>query len=87
MAAELNDLANRIETLLNQQLKANAYEIKAYSDSVSASCDWDWYFWSFMITPNEDGGYTVEDEYYVEKFDTIQQIVDYLIEKDNDNAR
>lgn len=35
---------------------------------------------------NEDGGYAVEDEYYVERFDTIQQVVDYLVEKDNDNA-
>ena len=84
---ELTDLANRIETLLNQQLKVNAYEIKAYSDSVSVTCDWEWYVGRFTITPNEDGRYTVEDEYYVEKFDTIQQIVDYLITQYEDNAR
>lgn len=84
---KLNNLATRIEMLLNQRLKNNTYEIKVYTDKVAATCDWDWYFGCFGITPNKDGGYTVEDEYYVERFDTIQQIVDYLVEKDNDNAR
>ena len=88
---KLNNIATYIESLLNQYKLSthnlSAYEVKAYSNDVEVSFDWDFCYGNFTITPNEDGGYEVEDEYYVEKFDTFQQVVDYLIEKDNDNAR
>jgi hypothetical protein len=84
---QLNNLATHLESLLNQH-KLSAYEIKAYSNDVEVTFDWDFYYGNFAITPNEDGGYAVEDnEYYVEKFDTIQQVADYLVEKDDDNTR
>ena len=83
---ELDDLAKRIEALLNQR-KIWADKIKVYSDGVEVTFDWDYDYGWFMITPSNDGGFTVEDEYYTEKFDTIQQVVDYLVKKDNDNAR
>ena len=83
---ELDNLAKRIEALLNQR-KTWADKIKAYSDGVEVTFDWDYDYGWFMITPSNDGGFTVEDEYYTEKFGTIQQVVDYLVKKDNDNAR
>lgn len=83
---KLNNLATHLEELLNQH-RLSAYEIKAYSKDVEVTFDWDYYYGNFTITPSEDGGYTVEDEYYVERFDTIQQVADYLVKKDNDNAR
>jgi len=83
---QLNNLATHLESLLNQR-KTWVYEIKAYSNCVEVTFDWDYDYWWFAITPNKDGGFTVEDEYYTEKFDTIQQVVDYLVEKDDDNTR
>lgn len=83
---QLNNLVTHIELLLNQN-KTWAYEIKARDNDVEVTFDWDYCYGWFVITPNEDGGYAVEDEYYVERFDTIQQIVDFLVKKDNDNAR
>lgn len=83
---ELDTLATRLDMLLNQR-KTWAYEIKASSNDVEVTFDWDYCYGWFVITPSEDGGYTVEDEYYVEKFDTIQQVADYLLKKDSDNAR
>ena len=82
---QLNNLATHLESLLNQR-KTWAYEIKAYSNNVEVTFDWDYCYGWFIITPNENGCYEVEDEYYVEKFNTIQQVVDYLVEKDNNNA-
>lgn len=83
---ELDTLATRIEMLLNQH-RLSAFEVKVYSNDVEVTFDWDYCYGWFVITPSEDGGYTVEDEYYVEKFDTIQQVADYLLKKDSDNAR
>lgn len=83
---QLTNLATHLEELLNQH-RLSAYEIKAYSNDVEVSFDWDYYYGNFTIRPDKDGGYTVEDEYYVERFDTIQQVADYLVKKDNDNAR
>lgn len=83
---ELDDLAKYIEIILNKR-RISAFEIKVYSNDLEVSFDWDYYYGNFMITHSKDCGYTVEDEYYVEKFDTIQQVVDYLLKKDNDNAR
>ena len=80
------ELVTHLEMLLNQR-KTWFYEIKAYSNDVEVTFDWDYCYGWFVITPNKDGGYTVEDEYYVERFDTIQQVADYLVKKDNDNAR
>jgi hypothetical protein len=82
---ELDNLAKRIEILFNK-LRISA-EVKAYSDDVTVIFDWEPDSGYFTVKPSEDGGYEVEDEYYVERFDTIQQVVDYLVEKDNDNAR
>lgn len=88
---QLNNLATHLESLLKAyQLSTHslsAYEVKAYSNDVEVSFDWDFCYGNFTITPNEGGGYAVEDEYYVERFDTIQQVVDYLIQKDDDNGR
>ena len=81
-----NNLATSLEILLNQ-CKTWAYEIKADSNAVEVVFDWDYCYGWFIVTPSRDGGYTVEDEYYMEKFDTIQQVADYLVKKDNDNAR
>ena len=83
---KLNNLVTHIKSLLNQR-KTWAYEIKASSNNVEVTFDWDYYYGWFVITPSEDGGFAVEDEYYIEKFDTIQQVADYLVKKDNDNAR
>lgn len=83
---QLNNLATHIESLLNQR-KTWAYEIKARDNGVEVTFDWDYCYGWFVITPSEDGGYTVEDEYYTEEFDTVQQVADYLLKKDNDNAR
>lgn len=83
---QLNNLATHIESLLNQR-KTWAYEIKARDHDVEVTFDWDFCYGNFTITPNEDGGYSIEDEYYVERFDTIQQVVDYLIQKNDDNGR
>lgn len=83
---KLNSLAIRIESLLNQH-RLSAFEVKAYSADVEVSFDWDYHYGNFMIRPSENGCYTVEDEFYVERFDTIQQVVDYLIQKDDDNGR
>lgn len=83
---KLNNLAKHIEMLLNQS-KTWVYEIKVYSNNVEVTFDWDYCYGRFVITPIEYGKYTVEDEYYLERFDTIQQVVDYLVKKDNDNAR
>lgn len=83
---KLNSLATHLESLLKMH-RLSAYEVKTYSNDIEVSFNWDFYYGDFTITPNEDGGYAVEDEYYVERFDTIQQVVDYLVEKDNDNAR
>lgn len=83
---QLNNLATHLESLLNQR-KAWTYEIKAYSNDVEVTFDWDYCYGWFVVTPSEEGGYTVEDEYYIERFDTLQQVVDYLIQKDDDNGR
>lgn len=83
---KLNNLATHLEELLTQR-KTWVYEIKASSNDVEVTFDWDYCYGWFVITPSEDGGYTVEDEYYVERFDTIQQVADYLVKKDSDNAR
>lgn len=82
----LDDLAKYIEILLNKN-KTSAYEIKAYSNDVEVSFDWDYYYGNFTITLSKDGGYTVKNEYYVEKFVTVQQVADYLLKKDSDNGR
>lgn len=83
---EVDTLATRIEMLLNQR-KTSVFEIKAYSNDVTVSFDWDEDYGYFTIKPSKDGRFTVEDEYYVERFDTIQQVADYLLKKDSDNAR
>ena len=82
---ELDNLAKRIEALFNK--RRISAEVKAYSDDVTVIFDWEPDPGYFTIKPSEDGGYEVEDEYYVERFDTIQQVIDYLVKKDNDNAR
>ena len=88
---QLNNLATYIESLLNQYKLSthnlSAYEVKAYSNDVDVMFYWDYDYGNFTIRLNEDGGYEVEDGYYVEKFNTIQQVVDYLIQKDADNGR
>ena len=83
---ELDNLAKHIEMLLNQH-RLSAFEVKVYSADIEVSFDWDYYYGNFTIRPSEDGGYEVEDEYYVERFDTIQQVVDCIVKKDSDNAR
>lgn len=83
---KLNDLARQIEMLLNER-KTWVYEIKVYSNYVEVTFDWDYCFGWFKITPNEGGWYAIENEYYVERFDTIQQVVDYLVEKNDANGR
>ena len=88
---QLTNLATHLDSLLKAYKLSthdlSAYEVKAYSNDVDVSFDWDCCYGNFTITPNEDGGYEVEDEYYVEKFNTLQQVVDYLIQKDADNGR
>lgn len=88
---QLTNLATHLDSLLKAYKLSthdlSAYEVKAYSNDVEVSFYCDYCYDNFTITPNEDGGYEVEDEYYVEKFDTIQQVVDYLIQKDADNGR
>ncbi len=85
---ELDNLAKRIDSLLNQYQRSthdlSAYDVKAYSNDVDVMFYGDYDYGDFTIRINKDGGYEVEDEYYVEKFDTIQQVVDYLIQKDHD---
>ena len=83
---DLNSLAKRLEILLNKS-RTSVFEIKVYSNNVEVSFDWDYYYGNFTITHSKDGGYTVENEYYVEKFDTVQQVADYLLKKDSDNGR
>ena len=87
----LDNLAKRIDSLLKAYKLSthdlSAYEVKAYSNDVDVSFYWDDGYGNFTIRLNEDGSYEVEDEYYVEKFNTIQQVVDYLIQKDADNGR
>ena len=86
----LNNLAKHIKTLLNQH-KILADKIKVYhDDGVEVTLDWKYDYKWFMITPNKDGGFTVEDENFTEKFDTIQQVIDfidYLAIKDSDDDR
>lgn len=86
LTGKLNNFATLIERLLNER-KTSAYEIKVHSNDITVTFNWDYDFGYFTITPDKDVGYTVEDEYYVERFYTIQQVVDYLVKKDNDNAR
>lgn len=87
---QLNYLAARIDSLLNQYQRSthdlSAYEVKAYSNDIDFMFYWDYDYGDFTIRLNEDGGYEVEGD-YVEKFDTIQQVVDYLIQKDHDTGR
>lgn len=82
---ELDTLTTHFEMLLNNT--TSAFEIKAYSNDVIVSFDWDYDFGYFTIKPSKEGGFIVEDEYYVKRFDTIQQVADYLSLKDSDNAR
>ncbi len=83
----LNNLAKHIKTLLNQH-KILADKIKVYhDDGVEVTLDWEYHYKWFMITPNKDGGFTVEDENFTEKFDTIQQVIDYITIKDSDDDR
>lgn len=88
---QLTNLATHLDSLLKAyQLSTHdlsAYEVKAYSNDVDVMFYWDDDYGNFTIKLNEDGGYEVEDGYYVEKFDMIQQVVDYLIQKDADNGR
>lgn len=84
-ANELNTLATRLESLFDK-MRIPA-EVKAYSNNVTVMFYWEPDPGWFTIKSSENGGFTVEDEYYTEKFDTIQQVVDYLVKKDNDNVR
>lgn len=88
---QLNNLATHLDSLLNQYQRSthdlSAYEVKAYSNDVDVMFYWDYDYVNFTIRLNEDGGYEVEDGHYVEKFNTIQQVVDYLIQKDADGGR
>ena len=81
----LHELALRLEILLhNKGIKW--FDVKAYSDKVDVSFNWEEGGGDFFIMPSKDGGYIVDGEYYVEKFDTIQQVVDYLEHEDSKNS-
>ena len=81
---ELDNLAKRLEILFNK--RRISAEVKAYSDDVTVIFDWESDPGYFTVKPSKDGGYIVDGEYYVEKFDTIQQVVDYLEHEDSKNS-
>ena len=73
---QLNNLATHLESLLNQR-KTWAYEIKAYSNNVEVTFDWDYCYGWFIITPNENGCYEVEDEYLTKNSESFHQHMGY----------